>query len=215
MKLGRVSLHFCAFALVCMPQAFATDAVHEDALAHGVEAAAHGAAEHAKSAGLPQFDPSSFPSQIFWLTAAFVILYLFFSKKTLPDISSVLENRRQHIQSDLDTAESLRKQAEEIHQAYEKVMEQAQIAASDYYLDAERTIKEKTQREMNAFYERAVEQVGETEKRIEAAKAEAMEDMSTIAAQIAAEVAQKIIGVSTDISQAKTVVQSIHKRKAA
>jgi F-type H+-transporting ATPase subunit b len=227
-RLRQVSLHLCAYALACAPQAFAEEAAHGPIVTeHGVVdahgnpiEAAHGAADAAahgggSEAGLPQFDPSSFPSQIFWLAVAFGILYIFFSKKSLPDISSVLENRRQHIQSDLDTAEQLRKQAEDVHRAYEEALDKARVASTDFYVEAEKKIKEKTLKEMDAFYQRAGDHIAATEKRIDAAKAGAMEDMSSIAAAIAAEVAEKVVGISTDLKDAKSVVQSIHKRKAA
>ena len=46
------------------------------------------------------------------------------------------------------------------------------------------------------------------------AKAAAMEDMASLAAEIASKAAEKIIGVETDIKQAKDVVKSIHDSKA-
>jgi F-type H+-transporting ATPase subunit b len=52
------------------------------------------------------------------------------------------------------------------------------------------------------------------EGEINKAKAAAMEDMQHLAAEIASMAAEKIIGVETDIDQAKTVVRSL-KAKAA
>ena len=46
------------------------------------------------------------------------------------------------------------------------------------------------------------------------AKAATMEDMQHLAAEIASKAAEKIIGIETDIDQAKTVVRSL-KAKAA
>lgn len=173
----------------------------------------HGEEHHEE--GLPQLNFGTYPSQIFWLAVFFTVLYLLFSRKTLPEISNVLENRRQHIQSDLDTAEDLRRQAEEAHRAYEEALEKARAASSEYYMEAEANIRDITSERMNAFYAYAAEQVAETEKRVNHAKSEAMEDMSSVAAEIAAKVAEKILGVSTDLNQAKTVVKSIHNQKAA
>ena len=42
-------------------------------------------------------------------------------------------------------------------------------------------------------------------------KHQAMDDMNNIAAEIASAAAEKIVGLSTDLNQAKTVVQSLNK----
>lgn len=178
--------------------------------------AAHGAdAAHEKSAGLPQFDPSSFVGQIFWLVIAFGILYLVFARKSLPEISSVLESRQLHIQSDLDTAESLRREAESVHEAYEKALVSARNEASSLFQSIEQDIKDKGTEAAHKFHEQSMKSMSATENRIAQAKSAAMEDMSAIAADIARQVAEKIIGEPTDLKQAKTVVDQIHKRKAA
>lgn len=189
------------------------DAAHADD--HGAGAGHGEDTGHGEKAGLPQFDPTFFAGQIFWLTIAFITLYLVFSRKSLPEISNVLESRHQHIQSDLDNAESLRREAEEVHQAYEKALNKARTEATDLYLGVERDMKEKNSAATQSYYERSMREVGATEKRIEQAKSAAMEDMNAIAADIARQVAEKVIGVSTDLNEAKTVVQSLHKRKAA
>src|SRR5690606_28063422 len=58
---------------------------------------------HPTGGGLPQLDVSTFPSQLFWLFVSFGIMYMIFSRRTLPEISGVLENRQSHIQGDLET----------------------------------------------------------------------------------------------------------------
>ena len=47
-------------------------------------------AADAPKAGMPQFDLARFPSPIFWLGVAFVVLSLIMSKVALPRIGSVL-----------------------------------------------------------------------------------------------------------------------------
>ena len=174
--------------------------------------AKHGAAE--KSAGLPQFDPSSFASQVFWLAIAFAILYIFFSKKTLPEISSVIESRKEHIQSDLTSAEELKAEAEGVQEAYETILEEARQKSSTSFAKAEAKIKEKTNEVYQDFQARSAKEITAKEKAIEKAKADAMDEMNVLAAEIAREAAEKIIGVETDLKQAKTVVKSLHTSRA-
>ena len=62
-------------------------------------------------AGMPQFEFSSYSSQIFWLIISFILLYFIMSKIALPRIGEALKHRRDKITSDLDKAESLNKDA--------------------------------------------------------------------------------------------------------
>lgn len=212
----RFTLAISALVVAYSPVALAASGGHHDAesaVEHAVDAMEHHA-EHA-SGGLPQFNPESFTSQIFWLVIAFAILYLFFSKRTLPDISNIIANRQEHIQSDLDMAEELRAEAEEVHQAYEEALSDARNKASEHFVKAEEKIKAKTAKEMETFQERALADIKKTEDSIEKAKEAALEDLNSIAAQIASDAAAKIVGISPDIKQAKTVVESLNKKRAA
>lgn len=198
------------FALMAfIPLAFAEPADSADAGAHGHDAAA-------SSGGLPQFDPTWFPSQLFWLAVTFFVLYLFFSKKTLPEISSVIENRRNHIRSDLDMAEKLTADAEAVQAAYENGLQSARDQAHQAVTDVETTMKAKGAAEYEAFRKRSEAAIDAAEKRIEGAKADAMDDMNTIAAEVAAEAVKKIIGTNMDVQKAKSIVESLTgKAKAA
>lgn len=171
--------------------------------------------DHHKTEGLPQFDPSSFASQAFWLVIIFSGLYLFFSKKTLPDISNVLSNRQEHIQSDLEMAEQLRAEAEEVHQSYEEALSEAHEQASTYFTQAEEKIKETSTQKMQEFQENALQKIQDTEKNIQVAKENALEELNGIAAEIASQASEKIVGISPDINNAKNVVESLHKNKKA
>ncbi len=175
----------------------------------------HEDAHHAEggSEGLPQFDPSSWPSQIFWLAVAFLVLYIFFSRKTLPEISGVIENRRVHIQSDLDSADSLTNQAEEVQTAYEESLEKAREDASGIIIEVEDAMKAKAANEFEAFRQRSEKESGNAEKRIQKARAEAMDQMNTIAAEVAAEAARQIAGIPVDAKSVEAVVRKLNNGK--
>ena len=50
---------------------------------------------------MPQFDPATFPTQIFWLLVSFVGLYLILWKLVIPRITDVLAMRQEKIEDDL------------------------------------------------------------------------------------------------------------------
>lgn len=168
----------------------------------------------AGGSGLPQLDPSNFSSQIFWLLVAFGIMYFVFSRRILPEMSSVIESRHEHIQSDLDTAEELKREAEEVQAAYEKILDDARTKSSKSFAQAEEKIKTHTAEAYQEFQVRSGKTIVQKESAIENAKNEAMAEMNGLAAEIAREAAEKIIGVETDLKQAKTVVESLHTSRA-
>ena len=55
-----------------------------------------------KAPGLPQLDIATWPSQIFWLVILFGAGYLVMAKVVTPRIGSVLEERRNAVESDLE-----------------------------------------------------------------------------------------------------------------
>ncbi len=172
-------------------------------------------AEHSISAGLPQMDPTWFASQVFWMAVTFVLLYAVFSTKILPDISSTLEKRRNQIQGDLDTAQKLRDNAEEVKAAYEALMLQARDKASAFFSVADDKIKKKTFKAMEGFALRAEKETKLMEESITEAKNVAMGEMHTVAADLARHAAEKIIGLSTDLDQTRALIEDIQQRKVA
>lgn len=176
---------------------------------HG-EAAAKGASE----AGLPQLDPEWFASQIFWLLLTFGGLYMIFSRKILPELSNIIENRHEHIQDDLVKAQELKEEAEKVQAAYEEAVAEAHEKASELFAKAEDNIKEKTAAKNAEFREKSMKDIQAAEKKFDKAKTKAMDEMETIAAEIASQAAEKIVGISTDVKAAKSVIENMNKKAA-
>lgn len=176
--------------------------------------AAHAAGK--EKGGLPQLDFSTYTPQIFWLFLTFFVLYLVFKKKTLPDISSVIETRKNKISADLQSAETLTAQAQSVQTTYESGLQKARESAGKAVADVESAMAAKASQQNEAFRKRAETEIGAAETRILAAKDVAMKDMSVIAAEVASEAVKKIIGIGTDINQAKAIIQTLSdKAKAA
>ncbi|MBN8521419.1 MAG: hypothetical protein J0L77_05925 [Alphaproteobacteria bacterium] len=182
--------------------------------APSIETSGH--AEQAGGGGLPQFDPTWFASQAFWLLVFFAFLYVFFARKTLPEIGGVIGDRQAKIKSDLDQAEQLSKSAVSIRQTYETGLDQARAKAAKAITDVEASMSKRLASQSEQFRVRAEKQTRDAEAMISSAKQKALGDMSGIAAEVASEAVKKIIGVGADVSQAKAIVQSLSdKAKAA
>lgn len=161
--------------------------------------------------GLPQLNVNTFPSQIFWLFVVFAILYVFFSKKTLPEISKVLENRKERIENDLASAEKLRQEAEDVHNTYEESLSDARQEAAQAFKDFEKSIEEQSEKNLEDIRIKTAESIAALEEKINQSLKNIMADMENIAAEIAADAAEKIIDMKIDKKEALDIVSALDK----
>lgn len=165
--------------------------------------------------GLPQLDPTYYPSQIFWLLVIFGTMYTVFRFRVLPDLSNTIERRREQVDGDLTAARNLKDEAERIHAEYEDALTEARKKSSALFTRVEDKIKEKEQEEFAAFHDRSIKTVVDAEKTIAKAKDKAIDDMSEHAADIALLAAGKIIDVKATKKQVTSVVNALQNKKAA
>lgn len=166
-----------------------------------VEDGAH-SGEHAKSKGLPQFDVTTFPKQLVWLTIVFAFMYLFFSEKTLPTIGSVLTMRQGRIEGDLKSAEDLKNQAEKLKSDYETAIASAHSSAQKLIIDIQSEIKTATEKRDAEFKARAEEAVANVEKQIADSRSRIIGDLNTIANDLAGDIASRLTGTKTSKAKA-------------
>lgn len=151
---------------------------------------------HHEVEGLPQLDFTTYTPQIFWMAVLFLILYLFFAKKTLPEISGVVENRKTHIESDLKTAEELAKKADTVQESYKEKLNQAHSDAMAAVKEVENKAKAKVEDYLQSFQAKAEKEIADAEASVEQAKASIMSEMDTIVMETADCAVEKIIGTS-------------------
>tara|TARA_R110002124_G_scaffold64985_2_gene177624 strand:+ start:430075 stop:430965 length:891 start_codon:yes stop_codon:yes gene_type:complete len=166
---------------------------------------------HAGSAGLPQFNPKWFPSQVFWLAVSFLIMYVFFTKSALPNVAASLDTRETRIRTDIETAEKLNDNAEAVKSEYEQLLQNAKDTSSQIIADTQTELKSKADEAVNAFRSNQDVVVADLEKTISQAKSKALADMHAVAADAARQAAAKIIDVDADLSKVKSVIEKLDK----
>ena len=176
---------------------------------------AHGDAHGGESGGLPQFEPDWFASQVFWLAIAFAVLYIFFANKTLPDISAVIDNRKNHIQSDLDAAEKLASEADAVQESYHASLVKAQDKAAKELKKVESDMNKAAEEAAEEYRARSEKELQKAEAKIAKAQSAAMDDMNSIAAEAASAAVSKIIGGKADVKKAKAIVESLNNDKTS
>ena len=150
-------------------------------------------AEAAGSGGLPQLDFSTWPSQIFWLAIALLVLYQLMSKVALPRISSVLEERADAIADDLDRADEFRRKAEEAEQTYERALADARAKAQGIAAETRAEIQKEVDAEIARADAEIAARAQESERRIAEIRENAMSAVEEVAGDTAVEVVRAIL----------------------
>ena len=155
---------------------------------------------------MPQFDPSTFSTQIFWLVLTFVALYMVLWKVVLPRISNVLEQRQEKIEDDLGRAEKLKVEAEEVLADYKKSLDEARASAqADLKAAADEMAAVAADRQASFNAELATK-TNEAEARIAKAQEEALGNLKSVAVEAASAATARLIGVSLAESEVQTAV---------
>ena len=160
---------------------------------------------------MPQFDPSTFASQIFWLVVTFAALYWVVAKLAVPRVGQVLEQRARVIQDDLDRAMQLKGETDAALAAYESAMSAARGQAGDHMRAMLADVKAVADKRTEEISASVAKQVAEAEARIGKAKQDALASMKTLAGESAAAIVAKLTGLDPDGGAVATAVAAALK----
>ena len=163
---------------------------------------------------MPQFDLSTFPTQLVWLVIAFVLLYVLMARVALPRIGQVLEERQEKIDDNLDTAEKLRAETEADSESYEAALVQAREQARGAIQDAARAATEEASRRQEELGRELAETVKAVEENIEDAKRDAVSGIRQAAVEAAASATERLIGVKPSDAAAGAAVDKAFEARA-
>ena len=140
---------------------------------------------------MPQLDPSSYISQIFWLTVTFLSLWFLMSVFIIPKIKNVIDEREQKIAEYIEKAERINKQANDALKRYETAIAEAKDNTSLQIKESqeafERMLKEK-QDEANRVF---ASQISQNEQILKQEREETLKLTEEISVQIAQTILKK------------------------
>ena len=158
---------------------------------------------------MPQLDPTTFVPQLFWLMVTFVLLYLVMWKIAIPRISDVLQDRQKRIDSDLEKAEELKKEAESVREAYEKLVTNGSNKAQETIRAAREKVAAEAINQHASLTERLAAQTSEAENRIGAAKDQALANIRTVAVEVTQLATSKLIDQKISETEVEAAVSEI------
>jgi F-type H+-transporting ATPase subunit b len=151
-------------------------------------------AKGGETGNFPPFNPDVFAPQLVWLAITFGALYLIMSRKALPRIADVIEERANRIKRDLDAAERLKGETDKALAGYEQSLSDAKTSANGIAKETRAKLTADVDKEKAAVDAQMNAKIVEAEARIAATKNKALSSVNEIASSTAAAVVARLIG---------------------
>lgn len=160
---------------------------------------------------MPQFDPTFFAPQLFWLVLTFVTLYFVMSTVALPKIGAVLDERQRKIDDNLDKAAQLKAEAEAAVAAYEKALAESRAHAQSVIKEASDRLSAEAETRNRELAARLADQVKAGEARIAEAKDKALANVRDVALDVAGATIARLVGSPADNTRLEAAIASALK----
>ena len=163
---------------------------------------------------MPQLEQiGTYLSQVFWLLVTFSVLFLFLRKVALPRIAGVLESRRERIEADLDKAANLKADSETILAEYEAAMADGRSRALAVVRKAADEMAQEAARQIAALGAKLAKDIEKAEARIAQARADAIGQITDVAAEAAQAATARLIDAKvTGQAAVSAVAAAIEER---
>ena len=162
---------------------------------------------------MPQFDPSVFSTQLFWLVVTFAVLYFALSRLALPRVAAVLEARQAKVDDDLDRATASKQEAEGVLAEYEKALADGTAQAQGILRQSADDMAAEAAKRQVALGDKLAEDVKAAEARIDEAKQAAVGNINQVATEVAQAATRRLIGLDVDAAAAAASVKAVLEGK--
>jgi F-type H+-transporting ATPase subunit b len=160
----------------------------------------------------PPFDTQQFPSQLFWLSVTFVLLYVVMAKVALPRIGSIFEERDKIVSDDLAEAERFKEKSNAANAAYQQSLADAHAHAQsivDTMRKQQAVAAEKSNKELE---EELRVRLAAAEATITKTRQAAMTHTAEIAAEAAAAIVERLLGIAPNTEEIARALREVRKR---
>ncbi len=161
---------------------------------------------------MPQLDPVFFPSQIFWLAVVFGGLYFFLAWRALPSLERVFAERRKLTSGRREAAAKAAEESRAAMERYESALASAREEARAEAMALRQNARAEAQARDKEAYQRLEKRISEAEARIGAALAASGEEAAKAAALAAAELVERLSGVTLNPAEARAAVEQQAER---
>lgn len=143
-----------------------------------------------KKGGIPQLDPTYYPSQIFWLIVYFILMFVLMSKVALPPVAKMMDGRDDKVRHDLENANRARTETDEIQSLYNRALRDADEEARTRLNQVVQQAKSAHEKALSETQGRLAEKIAESEQFLTQEKDAMMKDVPAMVTRLS----QTILG---------------------
>ena len=140
---------------------------------------------------MPQIDASTFVSQAFWLLLCFCTLWFLLSVFIMPRMADVKEQRKRKINEYLFKAESLKTQAQQSIDTYNRIIGDAKVAADRDFAHGEAELSVHLQKEAEIMQKKLSRKIAKQEAKLAEEKADTEKQIESMAQKLALDIVHK------------------------
>ena len=141
---------------------------------------------------MPQLDFSTFLPQIFWLFISLSFLYIVLSRYALPRVSDVIEERKDIIAHDIDSAKDYSVESEKAIEELNLKLSEAKTNSQNLINKSLQGIKEDNEIKKSSLIKEINDEILEAESKIKEKKETALDEVSSISETLAIEMLENL-----------------------
>tara|TARA_B000000437_G_scaffold184057_1_gene140591 strand:- start:43 stop:522 length:480 start_codon:yes stop_codon:yes gene_type:complete len=141
---------------------------------------------------MPQLDFSTFLPQIFWLFISLSFLYIVLSRYALPRVSDVIEERKDIIAQDIDSAKEYSLESEKAIEELNIKLSEAKVSSQDLINKSLQNIKEDNEIKKSSLIKEINNEISKAEGEIKEKKETALDEISSISESLAIEMLENL-----------------------
>lgn len=162
----------------------------------------------AEPGGFPPFKTETYPSQLFWLTITFAVLFVVMWRVALPRLHSVVNDRKGRIDGDIAAAQKSRSDAETASQAYDAALSSARKRAQALANESRQAINAEVDKARAKADAESHALMAEAEKRIGASRDAARQHVEGAAQDAAIAIVARLTGDQVAADEAVSAVRA-------
>jgi F-type H+-transporting ATPase subunit b len=162
---------------------------------------------------MPQLDLATFPTQLVWLAITFLVLYVVMASLGLPRVGGIIAARRARIDGDLEKAAQMKSEAEAVIAAYDKALAEARMQAQITLRETTEQLNARSAERQRQIADELGHETAAAERRIEAAKREALGSLREVAVDVTRAAALKLTGSELDAGRAAAAVDAAMRER--
>ena len=167
----------------------------------------------AAEAGMPQLDPTSWASQVFWLTLVFSAIYFLVAKIFVPKIKGNIDSRENQIRKDIDEANSLKEEADKKLIKYNNLIDEAKFEAKKILSEGRKKIFEEIELKKEQVEKDIQKETLGATKEIEKFKINSLNKANIISEEIVSDIVKSIFKEDLNKSSIKATVSEVMKER--